>query len=157
MIVQIIYLISSPCHCLIWSLKTNLFQKCPKSLNKNILHRRWFLLQWYKWMSDYGQWRLQPQSSSSMLQYPWRPNLRSMPCWIPGKGVRFKNVFGLFCASRKKLWNLKIYFSAQTDAWKNSNFHIFFMEEQNNPYTYSHLSNKRTGWNKRVWRAEFFV
>ena len=87
MIVQIIYLISSPCHCLIWSLKTNLFQKCPKSLNKNILHRRWFLLQWYKWMSDYGQWRLQPQSSSSMLQYPWRPNLRSMPCWIPGKGV----------------------------------------------------------------------
>ena len=22
---------------------------------------------------------------------------------------------------------------------------------------YSHLSNKRAGWNKRVWRAEFFV
>ena len=24
-------------------------------------------------------------------------------------------------------------------------------------HTYSHLSNKRTGLNKRVWRAEFFV
>ena len=38
-------------------------------------------------MPDYGQWRLQPQSSSSMLQYPWRSYLWSMSCWIPGKGV----------------------------------------------------------------------
>ena len=63
---------------------------------------------------------------------------------------RFENMYGLFFISRKKFWWLSCLGRGREN--KNSNFHIFFLEVQNNLYAFLQVAKFKKY--KSCWATE---